>query len=104
VWSAYPGNDPAQPAELDHDATAGVAPPEPAGTDPQELVIDGEHFTVTRRAGSPGTYDFDWTSHPIGYGFSVGGVADGSLGRVELEELIRDFLSEIDTATGYLRD
>ena len=31
---------------------------------------------VSRRAGSTGTYDFAWTSHPASYGFTIGSNAD----------------------------
>jgi len=104
VWNAYDDRNPGRPAEPDSDATPGQAPPAPAGDDAQELVVDGEHFTVTRRAESPGTYDFEWTSHPTGYGFSSSGTTDRHLSRTELAEEIRGFLAGIDPRTGYLRD
>ena len=75
----------------------------PAGLDPVKLMVDGEHFVVTRRPGSPGTYDFDWTSHPESYGFTVGANSEWRPDRTELTEEIRSFLSQVDKETGYLR-
>jgi hypothetical protein len=89
VWSAYPDNDPTRPAP---------------GFDPVELVVDGETFVVTRRAGSPGTYDFDWTSHPASYGFTIGANAEWRPDEAELTAEIRSFLSEVDPETGFLPD
>ena len=73
MWSAYRDDDPSRPVDdLDENATPGLAPAGKAGVDPVELVVDGETFVVTRRADSPRTFDFDWTSHPESYGFTVG--------------------------------
>ena len=60
--------------------------------------------SCTRRAGSTGTYDFAWTSHPASYGFTVGSNADWHPDRAELAEQIRSFLADIDPRTGYLRE
>lgn len=90
--------------EPDQNATRGQAPPAPAGLDPEELVVAGEHFVVTRRADSPGTYDFAWTSHPTSYGLSATGATDWKPSRDELVEEIHGFLAGIDPETGYLRD
>jgi hypothetical protein len=105
MWTAYADDDPDRVAAgTDANAAPGLAPPAAAGLDPVELVVDGERFVVTRRAGAPGTYDFAWVTHPASYGFSVGGIPDWKPDPVELIELIRDFLVEIDPETGYLRD
>ncbi|MFF1922576.1 hypothetical protein ACFVW8_18650 [Streptomyces sp. NPDC058221] len=70
-----------------------------------ELTVDGERFTVTRRAGSPGVYDFDWKSGPnTGYGFMTAVHGGASLERTALEEAARGFLREVDPATGYLAE
>ena len=82
----------------------GLAPDTEPGLDPVELVVEGEKFVVTRRAGSSGTYDFAWTSHPASYGFSMGSNADWHPDRAELVKHIRSFLADIDPKTGYLRD
>lgn len=74
------------------------------GVDPVELVVDGETFVVTRRADSPRTFDFDWTSHPESYGFTVGMNFDWMPDRAELIDQVRSFLAEIDPETGYLPD
>lgn len=69
------------------------------------LDVDGERFTVTRRAGSPGAYDFEWDSGPNAeYGFTSAAHGGVSLGRAELEESARVFLQQVDPATGYLAD
>jgi hypothetical protein len=104
VWTAYTDDDPDRRARTDGSASPGLAPPAADGLDPVELVVDGERFLVTRRADAPGTYDFDWITHPAAYGFTVGGIADWRPDPPELFELIREFLFEIDPETGYLRD
>jgi hypothetical protein len=58
VWSAYADDNPSRPAEPDENAMPGLAPAAAPGLDPLDLVVDGESFVVTRRADSPGTYDF----------------------------------------------
>jgi hypothetical protein len=104
MWSVYAADDPNHSAKPNENATPGIARTPPPGLDPVELVVDGEKFVVTRRAGSSGTYDFAWTSHPASYGFTIGSNADWHPDRAELAEQIRSFLSEIDPKTGYLRD
>ena len=104
MWKVYADDDSNHPATPNENATPGLAPAAPRGLDPVELVVDGERFVVTRRAGSSDTYDFAWTSHPASYGFSIGGNADWHPDRVEMAEQIRSFLAEIDPETGYLRD
>lgn len=70
-----------------------------------ELIVDGERFTVTRRAGSAGVYDFDWESGPNdGYGFMTAVHGGVSMERAGLEEAARGFLSQVDPATGYLAE
>ena len=104
MWSEYADDDPARPVPPNEHAAPGLAPPPPAGLDPVELEVDGERFVVTRRPGSPGTYDFDWVSHPESYGFTVGAhsewVPDGN----QMTDEIRSFLSQVDNETGYLPD
>ena len=104
MWSAYADDDPGRPVEPNENATPGLAPPPPAGLDPVELVLDGETFVVTRRPGSRGTYDFDWTSHPESYGFTVGANSEWRPDPNEMTEEIRSFLSQVDRETGYLPD
>lgn len=104
MWSAYPDDDAGRPVSPDRSAVPGVAPPPPAGLDPVELEVDGERFVVSRRPGSPGTYDFDWVSHPQSYGFSVGGHAEWRPTEDQLAAEIRSFLSQVDDETGYLPD
>jgi hypothetical protein len=79
TWNAYPDGDPSRPVKPNENAAPSLAPPPPAGLDPVKLMVDGEHFVVTRRPRSPGTYDFDWTSHPESYGFTVGATLSGGL-------------------------
>lgn len=67
------------------------------------LTVGGETFAVRRRDGD-GTIDYDWVSGPNdGYGFnSFRG--KGPCSREQHVVAIREFLAEIDPATGYLRD
>ena len=104
VWKVYAQDDPSHPAKPNENAMPGLAPTPAPGFDPVELVVDGERFVVTRRAGSSSTYDFAWTSHSASYGFSIATNADWNPDRAELAEQIRSFLAEIDPKTGYLRD
>ena len=60
MWSAYPDRD----GTVDESARPGLAPPQPPGLDPVELVVDGEVFVVTRGHDTPGTYHFTWTTGP----------------------------------------
>ena len=100
----YADDDPSHPGEPDETAVPGLAAAPAVGLDAEELVVDGERFVVTRRAGASGTYDFDWTNHPASYGFSLSTDADWSPSRAELVEQIRGFLADIDPETGYLSD
>jgi len=109
VWKVYAEDDPSNPvrpneAQPNENATPGLAPAAAPGLDPVELIVDGEQFVVTRRAGSTGTYDFAWTSHPASYGFTIGSNADWHPDRAELAEQIHSFLADIDPKTGYLRE
>jgi hypothetical protein len=66
------------------------------------MVVDGEQFDVSERAGEPGVYDFRWTSGPnAGYGFGSAGHR-GGMTDAELEDAIRNFLSQVDPTTGYI--
>ncbi|GAB3859963.1 hypothetical protein GCM10029963_62070 [Micromonospora andamanensis] len=72
--------------------------------DPVLVTVNGQDFRVQARAGAPGTYDFDWLSGPHDYGFGLSR-SDGSvMSRAEMVEAIREFLAEIDPATGYLAE
>jgi hypothetical protein len=104
MWSAYADDDTSRPVEPVDNATPGLAPPPPAGLDPVELVVEDERFVVTRRPGSPGTYDFAWTSHPESYGFTVGANSEWNPDRDEMTKEIQSFLSQIDNETGHLLD
>ena len=81
-----------------------LAPAPPAGLDLVELMVDGERWAVSRRTGSRGAYDFDWISHPHGYGFGSRAGADWQPSRDELVQQIRAFMAEVDPETGYLPD
>lgn len=103
MWSAYADDDPS-PVETTETSIPDLAPPPPAGLDPVRLVVDGEHFVVTRRPSSTGTYDFTWTSHPASYGFTLSANSEWRPDRNEMSEEVRSFLSQIDNETGYLPD
>jgi hypothetical protein len=103
--SAHRDDDPSRPVDnLDENATPSPAHAGKPGVDPVELVVDGKTFVITRRADSPRTFDFDWTSNPKSYGFTVGMNFDWMPDRAELIDQIRSFLAEIDPETGYLPD
>ena len=77
--------------EPDTDATASAL----------TLEVEGEVFEV-RADGRGGTH-YVWSSGPNpGYGFGLSPTADMSLD--EHRENVRNFLAEIDPATGYLRE
>ena len=60
------------------------------------MVVDGEQFNVSERAGEPGVCDFRWTSGPNeGYGFTSAGHKGGGMTDAELEDAIRNFLSQV---------
>jgi len=68
-----------------------------------EVHVDGEVFQVTRR--DPSTYDYLWVSGPNeGYGFSSGSNVPHEQTPDEIVAAIRNFLAQIDPATGYIGD
>nr|WP_296769411.1 hypothetical protein [Rhodococcus sp. (in: high G+C Gram-positive bacteria)] len=99
--------------ELSHDASR-------AGDDgPFTLEVESETFTVGVRREHPNTYDYDWVSGPNkNYGFSStqqaayrsvvdragspSGFAPPTID--EHRESIRDFLRQVNPATGYIGD
>lgn len=85
-WAAVPGVDPSSAAD-DHEAAS-------------TLEVDGEVFEL-RPDGSGGTH-YSWISGPNpGYGFSMSPTPESS---EQHRASIRDFLSMIDPATGYIED
>ncbi len=84
----------------------GVVPehlrPTPGDGDSLLLTVDGQDFRVWSPA--PGTYNFDWLSGPHDYGFGLSRSDGWAMSRPEMEQAIRDFLAEIDPATGYLAE
>jgi len=69
----------------------------------KRIVVDGEHFDVSERAGEPGVYELRWTSGPSeGYGFATSTYSGEGQTEAELEDAIRTFLSQVDPATGYI--
>ena len=65
------------------------------------FTVDGETFLVRRR-NEDGSHHYDWVSGPNdGYGFSVSGGSELT-SRERHRTAIRDFLTAIDPATGYL--
>ncbi|MGN9812016.1 hypothetical protein ACTMSW_21990 [Micromonospora sp. BQ11] len=88
--------------------TPGLAPeharPRHTEDDPIVMTIDGQTFRIRQRAEEPGTYDFDWLTGPHDYGFGLSRYDGSAMTRLDMEEAIRNFLAEIDPATGYLRE
>jgi hypothetical protein len=72
--------------------------------DPILITVDGQDFRIRVRADDPHTYDFDWLNGPHEYGFGMSRPAGPAMSRPEMENAVRDFLSQIDPATGYLAD
>lgn len=87
--------------------------------DPFTLTVEGEIFTVRARSNQSGSYDYTWESGPnSSYGFSssrqvaystiqdrAGAPSGFEPATVDEHcESIRDFLSGINPATGYLGD
>lgn len=90
-------------ATVDAAAEPGVyTEPDTSATVPAlTLDVDGEAFDV--RADGRGGTDYVWSSGPNpGYGFGLSPTRDMSL--EEHRENVRNFLAEIDPATGYLRE
>lgn len=67
------------------------------------ITVDGEIFDVTASDDAPGQYHLNWRSGPNpGYGFTCRR-SDGDFStEPQLVEQIRDFLTHINPATGYL--
>ncbi|WP_328875965.1 hypothetical protein OHT76_41065 [Streptomyces sp. NBC_00287] len=67
------------------------------------ITVDGEEFEVVQPYDSLGTYHLSWVTGPdpqYGFGFRIHPPAP--VGRAELEEAVRDFLSQVDPTTGYI--
>jgi hypothetical protein len=66
------------------------------------LEVDGEVFSVSVDRG--GTH-YEWMSGPNpGYGFTVGPTRARPMSLDEHRALARDFLAQVDPATGYIED
>jgi hypothetical protein len=65
--------------------------------------VDGEAFDITASPDRAGQYRYDWVSGPnAGYGFTSA-ASDGRPATIEdHEDAIRDFLGQVDPATGYI--
>lgn len=88
-------------------AVPGWAPASerPSYDDVRELAVDGERFRVARRSGESCTYDYTWLTGPNdGYGFTTSMNVEHTMTDAEHEQTLRDFLSGIDPATGYLAE
>ncbi|MCQ8188916.1 hypothetical protein [Streptomyces rugosispiralis] len=73
------------------------------GTSQWTLKVDGERFDVAERPDEPGTYDFTWLTGPDpGYGFTTRVHGAGSLSERELRDSARDFLGQVNPATGHI--
>jgi hypothetical protein len=72
------------------------------GADRIELTVDGQDFVVRARPDEPGVYDFAWLTGPPDYGFMSARSDAGPMSRTEQEEAIRNFLAQVNPATGYI--
>lgn len=67
------------------------------------MVVDGEQFDVTERIEEPCVYELRWTSGPnADYGFATSTHSGDGQTDAELEDAIRNFLSQVDPTTGYI--
>ena len=83
------------------DAMPGVAPPEPTYGPALTIEVDGEAFEF-RPDGRGGTH-YDWLGGPNdGYGFTISPTEGCSLD--DHRGFIRNFLDQIDPATGFIGD
>ncbi|MGW5639791.1 hypothetical protein [Streptomyces sp. NPDC003832] len=67
------------------------------------ITVDGERFEVVQPSDSPGTYHLTWLSGPdpeYGFGFSTHPPVPAGPG--ELEQAVREFLAQVDPATGHI--
>ncbi|MFJ1969330.1 hypothetical protein ACIO93_11740 [Streptomyces sp. NPDC087903] len=71
--------------------------------EPLRMTVDGEVFEISRPDDSPDSYDFAWLTGPNPqYGFGLRSHPPVPLGPADLEEAIRDFLSQVDPDTGFI--
>ncbi|MFJ1812652.1 MULTISPECIES: hypothetical protein [unclassified Streptomyces] len=71
--------------------------------EPWRMSVDGEEFEVSQRDGRPGSYDLTWlTGADPQYGFGFSTHPPVQCGREQLEEAIREFLSQVDPGTGHI--
>ena len=67
------------------------------------MVVNGERFDVTERAGESGVLELRWVSGPnAGYGFTTSTSSGEGQTSAELEDAIRNFLSQVDSSTSYI--
>lgn len=66
------------------------------------MTVDGHDWLVRDRPAEPGTYHFDWLTHPHGYGFTIGTSDGPPISEAFMRRAISDFLGQINPETGYL--
>jgi hypothetical protein len=70
---------------------------------PVRVIVDGEMFDVTTQPDHPGYYHYAWISGPNpGYGFSSASSDRRLFSMVDHEEVIGNFLAQVDRVTGYI--
>jgi hypothetical protein len=70
---------------------------------PERVEVDGEVFDVVARRDPPGHVDYRWISGPNpDYGFSSASSDGRASTMVDHVAAIRNFLSQVDPATGYI--
>lgn len=71
-------------------------------SEPIAITVDGQGFLMRVRTEEPGVHDFEWLTGPRGYGFTVARSDRSTMSPREAEEAIRNFLAQINPATGYI--
>jgi hypothetical protein len=67
------------------------------------IEVDGQAFEVVAHADRAGQYHFTWLSGPNpDYGFTSASSDGSSMSTGDLEDAIRNFISQVDPETGYI--
>ena len=71
--------------------------------EPWRMSVDGEEFEVSQPDNTPGSYNLTWLTGPDpGYGFGFSTHPPVQADTAQLEDSIREFLSQVDPETGHI--